>query len=719
MQFAPLAIYKSIPKPTPLWDANLYANQVEKETNDDEEESYDDEEESYDDEEESYEEESYNDEQDVQLHRSHFVTSPQGVGRESRPVYAPEINPIDVTTRLPMPSLASPVEMAQFGGGGGGGDGGGDGGARCCGSDIPHFELRHTRETLGLNTAQRARGGMSAGEGESLSSTDERVSGTQQTQHGPVDVSDPLFTDDLYDQGFVSMSGVPSVYVGVYTDPLTGEEFDAYESAMPPPDADHEDTNVASGRNVKLAHLQGGWSDTTPRPTKVEVVEDDFHMVYDRSVNTYGTYDPSVMIDAIHHNNRFKRDDHHPDPEGPIRVGLPANTWGNQGDVKIRHVPYVTPTNRGKKWDETTFQSGIHGGREKGASRVDMEYTTVPHMRPESNRMDAGGGGVYTATMKHADAWDHHATQRSTTEHTSRPLGAIGGNASTNPSVWVHGTVPLPNGVNGTSELGEYGMGSGPTVGTQAFMLQKKVVSTPHATSGLETVEQLAFGAAGGTHENAKLMNGMVNVISKSGVDAVEQLAFGAAGGTHENAKLMNGMVDNVISKSGVDVNTHITRGAGNGGAHSVQHHGGIRTTLDKTKREALQKVQSTMDGFVGNYSAPASQAIRTRFSDKSGPLVDFLMPSGTLGGEDSLFTHGTYAHGHVTKLDTKRQAPRVDGSCGISATSTGGDNTLVWGNYRQGWNDHLSERTSGVVNPFAGAGNALEFRDVSEQVGK
>jgi len=94
-------------------------------------------------------------------------------------------------------------------------------------------------------------------------------------------------------------------------------------------------------------------------------------------------------------------------------------------------------------------------------------------------------------------------------------------------------------------------------------------------------------------------------------------------------------------------------------------------------------------------------------------------MPSGTLGGEDSLFTHGTYAHGHVTKLDTKRQAPRVDGSCGISATSTGGDNTLVWGNYRQGWNDHLSERTSGVVNPFAGAGNALEFRDVSEQVGK
>ena len=392
--FAPLAVSKAIPRSTHTWEESRFSNVRLGEDDLTEDDLT----------EEEFEEfgefqnsiytavpeytEDYGYDFDPRA-RKISQTSGFGVEAAAVPVLNTIVNPIEnLSNRIPMPTVLSPAERADVAGGrrrpdpqSGGMDPQGED-ATCCGTYIAHHELRQTRENLGMNQAQRSRYGTSPGEGVSLQHDEERVSGTQQ-QHGPVDVSDPLYTHELYNQGFISMSAVPSVFVGVYTDPVTGEEFDAYESAMPPPDADYEETLNSSGRNVKLAHLQGGWRDTTPRPTKTEVLEDDFHMQYDRTINTYGTYDPSYYLEVIEHNNRFNRDDHHPDEEGPVVVGTPANTLGNQGDVKIRPMPYLAPTNRGN-WAETTFRSGVDPTQEGaggGDQRLDYEWTNTPYVR--------------------------------------------------------------------------------------------------------------------------------------------------------------------------------------------------------------------------------------------------------------------------------------------------------------------------------------------------
>jgi ribosomal protein L35AE/L33A len=706
---APFALSKAIPAPTHTWDANRFANEI---ITPEEEEEFLGDEVDYVEEEDPLElefassfytgvpvyDENYGYDFDPRLRRV-APADEGGVSQEAVPVLDTVVSPVEnLSNRLPMPTVASPVESLNVGRPVGADPHGEEGGmdplsldATCCGSYIGHHELRQTRENLGLNQAQRARYGRSPGEGEALQPDDERVSGTQQTQHGPVPISDPLYTADLYDQGFVSLSAVPSVFVGVYTDPITGEEFDAYESGMPPPDADYEEMFSAPARNVSLARLQGGWRDTTPRPTKVEVLEDDFHMQYDRSINTYGTYDPTYYMEVIEHNNRFKRDGHHPDSEGPIQVGTPANTLGNQGDVKVRFTPYVTPTNRGK-WAETTFRSGIDASQEGaggGDLRMEYEYTTNPYIRAESNRIDGGGmeaGGAYQGFMNQyggSEGFDHHPTQRSTSEHRMPNMGPAGDGGAQ--ALGVYGEVAAPTGNNGTQDVGLYGVGN-LTGEQEGAMLQNQMVPAPHSLAGLEAVEELAFGPA--QYE-------------------------------HEGQKLMNQKVENVNSKSGV-VNAHLTRGVRGETGHGQQLDGGVRTAMDKTKREALLRVQATMDGFMGGYHAAPNQATRTRFSDKSGYLVDFMMPSGTLGGSDSLVANGSQVVGESTNLDTKREAfyDNQFGVDGVAATAP--DATVWYGNYRQGM-EHLSVRPRGSVfeNTNAGAGMALGFREMRDTVGR
>jgi len=707
------ALHKTLPSATPHWDPHRFVNaRLElEETEDEETEEEETEEEET---EEEMEEEAFATQSssfytgtpvydedfgynfDPRLRRI-APANEGGVGQEAVPVLDTVVSPVEnLCNRLPMPTVASPVESLNVGRpGGADGPPPGEGmdpqslDATCCGPYVGHFELRQTRENLGLNQAQRARYGRSPGEGESLQPDEERISGTQATQHGPVPVSDPLYTADLYDQGFISMSAVPSVFVGVYTDPITGEEFDAYESGMPPPDTDHTETISAPGRNVKLAHLQGGWSDTTPRPTKVEVLEDDFHMQYDRSINTFGTYDPSYYLEVIEQNNRFSRDDHHVDSDGPIVTGTPANTMGNQGDVKIRFTPYITPTNRGK-WAETTFRSGIDAANEGaggGDMRLDYTYTTIPYERAESNRVDGGGaesGGAYTGFMNQyggAEGFDHHPTQQSTTEHRIPNMGPAGpGGAEAS---GVYGDVAAPMGNSGTQDVGLYGVG--PVTGDhEAAALQNQIVAAPHSLAGLEAVDEAAFGAT--------------------------QYA-------HDGAKLMNQRVENVTSKSGA-MNGHHTWGSAGVTGHATQLDGGARTAMDKTKRQQLLKVQGAFDTALGHMNAQPLQAKQTRFSDKSGHLVDFMMPGGTLGGTESL-VNGAQVRGASTNLDTKRQAEYYNqfGVNGVAANAP--DGTVVFGTYRQGM-EHLSERPLGSVveNHNASASMALGFREMRENVG-
>ena len=616
------------------------------------------------------------------------------------PVMDTVVNPVEnLSNRLPMPTLASPVESLNIGRAAGadpyfgeapaGGMDPQSADATCCGSYIGHTELRQTRENLGMNQAQRGRFGRGAGEGESLQSTDQRLSGTQ-GRHGPVAITDSLYTAELYDQGFVSMGAVPSVFVGVYTDPITGEEFDAYESGLPPPDTDNEESLNASGRNVKLAHLQGGWRDTTPRPTKVEVLEDDFHMQYDRSINTYGTYDPSYYLEVIEHNNRFKRDDHHPDPEGPIQVGTPANTFGNQGDVKIRPTPYIVPTNRGK-WVETTFRTGIDASTEGaggGDLRLNNEYTKSPYVRAESNRMDGGGaeaGGAYGGFMNQyggSEGYDHHATQRSANEHRAPNMGPIGDGSAHGLS--VYGDVDAPMGNAGTHDVGMYGLG--PVTGEHsAAALQNQMVSAPNRQAGLATTEQM----------------------------------FGGTQSAHNAVQLTNQTVVNMTSKSGV-VNENVTWGSRGETGHANQGDGGLRTAMDKTKRQQVRKIQGAFDTALGNYTAHTSHATRTRFNDKSDHFVDFLMPSATLGGMESVAS-GAEARGVNTGLGTKRNT-LYDTQRGVNGAAANAPDATVWyGNYRETNMELLSQRPLGSVfeNTNAGAGMALGFRETREIVGR
>ena len=606
------------------------------------------------------------------------------------PVLNTVVNPVEnLSQRIPMPTVMSPIDKTDVAGTAppqhdpNGGHPESD--STCCGPYIAHHELRHTRELLGLNQAQRSRYGRSAGEGVSLQEDEERVA--HDTHFGPVATSDPLYTAELYDQGFVSMSAVPSVFVGVYTDPVTGEEFDAYESAMPPPDADYEETLNSSGRNVKLAHLQGGWRDTTPKPTKTEVLEDDFHMQYDRTINTFGTYDPSYYMEVIEHNNRFKHDDHHPDPDGPVIVGLPANTLGNQGDVKIRPMPYVKPTNRGK-WAETTFRAGIDpsGATGGGDQRMEYEWTNTPYVRAENSRMDGGGMEAtaayegFTQQYGGAEGWDNVQTQRSVSQVYTPNMGPAAVAVS---NQQVFGDVAAPMHSTGTIDSGMYAVGNA-TGEQDGATLQNQLLAAPHSLAGLEVVDESQFGPS-------------------------QYL--------HDGQKLMTQKVDNATVKGGLRADTQITMGAG-GGEHSAQQiQKSVHAALDKTKREALLKVQSAFNTALGGYEASPTQATRTRFSDKSGHLTDFMMPSGAIAGTGTRVTNGVQNLGAVTNLSTKREA-LYENQFGVKATNT--DDGTVWlGEYRQSM-EHLNERPEGNLTHLAAtSGMAIGLRDDSEALAR
>ena len=695
---APLAMSRAIPQATNTWEANRFSNF---EPDDEFEEEYEEEEEMFDMMPQSHiyaavPEYTQDYGYDFDPRVREVVSSTMGGAQPVPvPVLNTIVNPIEnLSNRIPLPTVLSPVDMADVAGVGGATPPpeGGEGmdpmseDATCCGSYIPHFELRQTRENLGLNQAQRSKYGLSPGEGVSLQEDETRVSGTQQTQHGPVPVSDPLFTHELYDQGFVSMSAVPSVFAGVFTDPITGEEYDAYESGMPPPDADYEDALNSSGRNVKLAHLQGGWRDTTPRPTKTEILEDDFHMTYDRSINTYGTYDPSYYLDVIAHNNRFNHDDHHPDSDGPVIVGLPANTRGNQGDTKIRPMPYLKPTNRGK-WAETTFRSGVDPqvAVAGGGERLNYEWTNTPYVRAENSRID-GGGMEATANYQGfaeqyggAEGFDNVDTQRSVSQHEMPNMGPATWEV---PSQQVFGEVAAPNSFTGTVDSGSYGLG--PVTAEQtAQMLQDQLVHVPTSMTGLESVDESQFGAI--QYE-------------------------------HDGHKMMNARVEHATKKTGTLTNTHMTMGT-NGTYSAQQMDKLVHSAQYKTNREALERIQTAFNTALGGYTAHSNQATVTRFSDKSGHMTDFVMPSSSIGGTESMVTNGVQNLGAVTNLSSKREA-MYDNQFGVKSIAPN-DSTVVLGEYRQNM-EHLNVRPQGNLTYLVGnSGMAMGLRDDRETLSR
>lgn len=582
---------------------------------------------------------------------SYFAQAP-------RPVFDIQTNPVQyLDTRLPVPTISSPVramgveqlsqppapQVLED--------------SLCCALDIPSKELRRVREGMEQEIADFSRWGVGPGAGVQAELTVAPESGTQ-FEYGPVAVSSPLVNDSLYDQGFISLSAVPVIQAGKYKDPLTGVEYVAYESALPPPDADYEETLNNPARNVKLGRLQGGgcgFSDNTPRPTKTELVEDDFHFQYDRTINTYGTYDPSRYIEYFERSNRFKRDDEHPDPDGECNTDqLPANALGNQpGQVKVRPLPYLPPTNRGK-WAETTFRDGVDPRVAVGNSEtlVARTYTKFPCARSENTRMDGGGMQVTQNTTAHMDTQmglgrrDLMPTQRSATEQFMPNMGpADFVRLGSNVGMEQH---EAPTGYNGTELVGLNQLGAITTAHQAVSTERAQAVEPGHKLTGSYVVDTNALGTVQVQDAYAQMNHDQLveNQSSKSGV--LRDDAYGAYGGDS---------------------------------SHGAQNVPAGYEKQDLTKRELYQQIYTGSDTTYGHNTGGQTVATRTRFNTKKGPLVDFLMPSSALNGTDGLLT-GAQNVGASTKVNTKKES-LYDLQFGFSAPGVN-DGTVWYGYYNQ-----------------------------------
>ena len=238
--------------------------------------------------------------------------------------------------------------------------------------------------------------------------------------------------DNVYAQNFMSMAGVPTVSVGTWTNPYTGVEYEAYESALPPPDADYVEMTHSSAKNMALGLLQGGsagFSNDTPEVEKREVLEDNFHMHADFTINQYGgggSWQDALQARAYagaERNMRFTHNDERPDGEdGPELLDhIPANRDGIYNE-KIRFVPRLQHTNRGKQ-EEVMFRTGP-GPMPQGMhdNHVAQIYTHFPQELPDIERQGGpvnGFQGVMAPT-DYSQTFDSVVPQRDATEITAQ-----------------------------------------------------------------------------------------------------------------------------------------------------------------------------------------------------------------------------------------------------------------------------------------------------------
>lgn len=269
---------------------------------------------------------------------------------------------------------------------------------RYCDDAIPSKYLTErtigTYELMGLNEAQRRSRPM----GEGVPNIGPAVPFEQTNEFtfgkGPVSMS--MVSHDLYHQNFATLGGPPAVYTGIYTDPLTGIQYDTYESGMPPPDGDWYDMSYSSAKNRKLDCLQGGWSNNTPIPPRKEILEGDWNQENNRTLNTfggggaYGDVTRCRRMDNLERSVRFTMNDFTPDNEAPELTGVPANVDGIYGNVKVRFNPRLTGTNRGHD-EEDSYRTGpatqwYHN------NKMMQEFTKSPQCMPALDYMGAVDG---------------------------------------------------------------------------------------------------------------------------------------------------------------------------------------------------------------------------------------------------------------------------------------------------------------------------------------
>lgn len=226
-------------------------------------------------------------------------------------------------------------------------------------------------------------------------------------------------------------AGVPLVRLGHVKDPTTGVMYATYESALPPPDTDGEDSNVNPARGRALARLQGGWSNDTPPAHRRQDVErgDQEDLAYDLGIRVHGSMDRSRVTSRFEAANWRSFDGYHPTPDGPVSAagGARANQVGNQGTVRLRVQSATPATNR-----NNVNEAG--GPRARGIAAFSTnadahapspaEITWMPRIRAEHGRASGAAPAPFLSSGAEAapdvgrdrSRHTHMATQRSWSE---------------------------------------------------------------------------------------------------------------------------------------------------------------------------------------------------------------------------------------------------------------------------------------------------------------
>jgi hypothetical protein len=467
-------------------------------------------------------------------------------------------------------------------------------------------------ELMGLNEAQRRSRPMGEGVPNIGPAVPFDQTNSQNYGRGPVAMS--TLSQDLYHADFATLGGPPAVYTGIYTDPLTGIQYDTYESAMPPPDGDWYDMSYSSGKNRKIDCLQGGWSNNTPIPPRKEILEGDWNQQYNRGIMTYGgggEYADVMrckVMDNLERSVRFTMNDFTPDNEAPELTGVPANVDGIYGNVKVRFNPRLTGTNRGGYKEETTYRTGASTNGYHN-NKMAQEFTKSPQCRAPLEYM----GPV--------DGYGAHSTHAEQERSEYNPANEL-------------------RGLETTTELSSHGMGYVDTYGEQS----RSDYDVPTKQSGLSVNSELSEHGLAYAPYAVQGRSEYNTPTRQTGLDVNDELyQHGVSDGGAQ--ALQNRMEYNTPTRqAGLDVNDELYQhGVSNGGAHAVQS----RLEYNTPTRQAGLDVNDEL--YQHGVSNGGAQAVQNR--------AEYNTPTRQAGLDvnDELYQHG------VALVDTYGEQSRSD----------------------------------------------------------
>lgn len=515
---------------------------------------------------------------------------------------------------------------------------------RYCEDAIPSKYLTESTqasyELMGLNEAQRRSRPM--GEGVPNLGPAVPVNQINGQNYGHGQTSFSVVSHDVYHQDFATLGGPPAVYTGIYTDPLTGIQYDTYESAMPPPDGDWYDMSMSPAKNRILDQLQGGWSNNTPIPPRREILEGDWNQQYDRTVNTFGGAGSYAEVlrcrsmDNFERSTRFTLNDFTPDNEAPEMEGTPANVDGIYGNVKVRFLPRLAGTNRGHE-EEDSFRTGPYGYNMHN-QHVAQEFTNMPQCFPTLDYVGpvSGSFGVYgdqsRSDFEVAHRLNGLEVNPELIEHGVGNVDTLGEQTRSDYNV--------PNRLNGMEvnpELIEHGVATVDTYGEQVH----SDYNVPNKLSGLEVNQELSVhGVSNGGAQpiQSRLEYNTPNKLI--GLDINQELSVhGVSDGGAQ--PLQNRSEYNVPNKYiGLDVNSELMEhGVSEGGAQAVQGRSDYnvpnRLNGMEVNPELIEHGVATVDTYGEQVHSDYNVPNRLNGMEVNSELIEHGVEGGVYAGQN------------------------------------------------------------------------------------